>query len=86
MDGTRKYHPESGNSITKEHTLYVTTDKWILAQKLRIPKIKFAKHMKLKKKEHQSMDTLILLRRGNRISMEGVTETKGRSETEGRTI
>jgi hypothetical protein len=33
------------------------TDKWILAQKLRIPKIKFAKHMKLKKKEDQSVDT-----------------------------
>jgi hypothetical protein len=48
----------------------------ILAQKLRIPKIQFAKHMKLKKKEDQSVDTSILLRMGNRISMEGVTETK----------
>jgi hypothetical protein len=27
------------------------TDKWKLAQKLRIPKIQFAKHMKLKNKE-----------------------------------
>ena len=33
------------------------SDKWILAQKLRIPKIQFAKHMKLKKKEDQSVDT-----------------------------
>jgi hypothetical protein len=33
--------------------------------------------MKLKKKEDQSVDTLILLRRGNKIPhMEGVTETK----------
>ena len=30
---------------------------WILAQKLTIPKIQFAKHMKLKKKEGQSVDT-----------------------------
>ena len=33
--------------ITKEHTWYALNDKWILAQKLRIPKIQFAKHMKL---------------------------------------
>jgi hypothetical protein len=31
--------------------------------------------MKLKKKEAQSVDTLILLRRGNKIPMEGVSET-----------
>jgi hypothetical protein len=42
--------------------------------------------MKLKKKEDQSVDTLILLRRGNKISMEGVTETKCGAETEGMTI
>jgi hypothetical protein len=41
--------------------------------------------MKLKK-EDQSMDTSILLRRGNKIPMEGVTETKFKAETEGRTI
>jgi hypothetical protein len=32
--------------------------------------------MKLKKKKDQSVDTLILLRRGNKMPMEGVTETK----------
>jgi hypothetical protein len=42
--------------------------------------------MKLKKKEDQSMDTSILLRRGNKLPMKGVTETKFRAETEGRTI
>ena len=42
--------------------------------------------MKLKKKEDQSVDTLILLRRGNKIPMEGVTETKCGAETEGVTI
>jgi hypothetical protein len=36
--------------ITKEHTLYVLTDKWILAQKCRIPMIQFTVHMKPKKK------------------------------------
>jgi hypothetical protein len=41
------------------------TDKWILAQKLKIPKIQDAKHMKLKKKEDQSLGTS-LLRMGNR--------------------
>jgi hypothetical protein len=33
------------------------------------------KNMKLKKKEGQSVDTSVLLRRGNKIPMEGVTET-----------
>jgi hypothetical protein len=42
--------------------------------------------MKLKKKEDQSVDTLILLRRGNKIPMEEVTETKCGAETEGKTI
>jgi hypothetical protein len=32
--------------------------------------------MKLKKKEDQSMNTLFLLRMGNKILMECVTETK----------
>ena len=42
--------------------------------------------MKLKKKEGQSVDTSILLRRGNKIPMEGVTETKCGAETEEMTI
>jgi hypothetical protein len=62
------------------------TVKRILAQKLRIPKIQFAKHLKLKKKEDQSVDTLFHLRMGNKIPMEGVIETKFRAETEERTI
>ena len=45
----------------KEHTWYALTDKWIIAQKLKIPKIQFAKHMKLKKIEEQRVDTSILL-------------------------
>ena len=42
--------------------------------------------MKLKKKEDQSVDTSILLRRGNKIPMDGVIETKFGAETEGMTI
>jgi hypothetical protein len=42
--------------------------------------------MKLRKKEDQSVDTSILLRRGNKIPMEGVTETKFEAETVGMTI
>jgi hypothetical protein len=61
-------------------------DKWILAQKLGISKIQFTKHVKLKKKKDQSVDTSILLRMGNKIPMEGVTETKFRAETERMTI
>jgi hypothetical protein len=61
-------------SITKEVTRHALTDKWILARKLRIPKIQFAKHKKIKKKEDQHVDTSFLLRIGNKIPMEGVTK------------
>ena len=47
-----------------------------------MPKILFAKHMKLKK-EDQSVDTSFLLTMGEKIPMEGVTETKFGAETEG---
>jgi hypothetical protein len=49
-------------------------------------KIQFAKHMKLKKNEDQSVGTLPLLRIGNKTPMEGVTETKFGAETKGWTI
>jgi hypothetical protein len=42
--------------------------------------------MKLKKKEDQCVVTSILLRRGNKTPMEGVTERKCGAETEGMTI
>jgi len=50
--------------VTKEHTWCALTDKRILAQKFRIPKIQFTDHMKVKKDE-QSVDVSDLLRRGN---------------------
>jgi hypothetical protein len=37
--------------------------------------------MKLKKKEDLSLDTLVLLRRGNKIPMEGDTEMKCEAKT-----
>jgi hypothetical protein len=42
--------------------------------------------MKLTKKEDQSMGTLILLRRGNKTPMEGITETNFGEEMEGWSI
>jgi hypothetical protein len=49
-------------------------------------KIQFAKHMKLKKNQDQSVDTLPLLEIGNKIPIEQVTETKYGAETEGCTM
>ena len=45
--------------------------------------MQFAKHIKLKKKEDQSVGTLPLLRIGNKTPMEGVAETKFGAETKG---
>jgi len=42
------------------------TDKWILAQRLRLPKIQSTDHMKLKKKDKQSADASVLFKRGNK--------------------
>jgi hypothetical protein len=76
MNGTRKCHPECGNPVTKEHTWYALTDKWIVVQKFGIPKITITNHMKLKKKEDQSVGASVLLTRGNKILKGGNTETK----------
>jgi hypothetical protein len=63
---------------------YALTDKWILAQKFRIPKMQFTDHMKLKKKEDQSVNSSVLLRSGNKIPMGGDTETQCGAETDGK--
>ena len=42
--------------------------------------------MELKKNEYQSVDTLPLLRIGNKTPMEGVTETKFGDEMKGWTM
>jgi hypothetical protein len=53
---------------------------------LRIPKIQFTHHMKLKKKEDQTVGTSVLLRKGNKILVGANMETKCRAETEGKAI
>jgi hypothetical protein len=55
-------------------------------EQARIPKIQFAKHKKIKKKEDQRVDNSFLPRIGNKISMEGVAETKFGAKTKGWTI
>ena len=84
MDGTWKY-PEWGNPVTKEHTLCSLADNWILAQKFSILKIKFTDHMKLKK-EDQSVDVSVSLRRGKRILTGGIMGTKCGAQTKGKGI
>ena len=67
----------------KEHTWYALTDKWTSAQKFRIPKIQFINH---KKKEEQSVNTLVLFCSGIKIPMGGDTETTCRADTEGKAV
>ena len=64
----------------------VCTNKWILAQKLRIPKRQFTDQMKLKKKKDQTVDASVLLRRGNKILKGGNMETQCGAETKGKAI
>ena len=71
---------------SQKNTWYALTDKWILVQKFGIPKTQFTYQIMPKKKEEQSMDTLDLLRRRNKIPTEGDTETKCGAESEGKTI
>ena len=58
-------------TVTKEHTWYVLTDKWILGKKLGILMIQLINHMKFKKKDKQSVDASVILRMGNKIIMGG---------------
>jgi len=48
----------------KKHTRYALIDKWKLAQKLELLKMQSMDHMKLKKKDDQNVDTLLLLKKG----------------------
>jgi hypothetical protein len=53
---------------------------------LGIPKIQFKDQMKYEEKEDKGVDTLVLLRRGNKIAMGEDTETNCGAETEEKTI
>jgi len=70
----------------KKHTWYMFTAKWILAQKLRIPRKQFTDHMKLKKMEDQTVDALVLLKMEKKILMGRRTGTKSRAGTEEKVI
>jgi hypothetical protein len=50
------------------------------------PKIQFAKHKKIKKRNDQWLDTSFFFRIGNKIPMKGVTETKVGAKMKGWTI
>ena len=83
MCATGKYHSEWGNPITKEHTWYALTDKWILTQNLGISKTQLTDKMNLKNMEEQSMDTLSFLEGGTKYLQE---EIQCEAESEGKTI
>jgi hypothetical protein len=55
-------------------------------EKMQKPVKQFVKHKKIKKKEGQHVDTSFLLRIGNTIPMEGITETKFGAKKKGWTI
>ena len=63
----------------------VLTDKWLLSQKFRIPKIQLTDHMKPNKKD-QNVDASVLFRRVKKILTGGNMETKCGTETEGKAI
>ena len=72
MDGTRKYHSKWGYPITKERIWYALTDKWILAQKLRIPKIQFPHHMKSRRRKTKVWVLQSFLEGGTKYSREQI--------------
>ena len=57
-----------------------------ISPKLRISKIQFTDHMRLKKKEDQSMEASVLLRKGKKILMGANMDTKYGPETEEKAI
>jgi hypothetical protein len=57
------------SEITQSQKEYICTlGKWILVQKLQITRMQFTDHIKLNKKEHQSMGVPVLLRRRTKYS------------------
>jgi hypothetical protein len=59
------------SQLQKKHTWYVLTEKRILGKKKSSECPQLTNYMKLKKKEDQSVDASVLLRRRNKIVMEG---------------
>ena len=69
---------------SQKNKWYALTDRWILAQNFRIPKLQLTDHMKLKK-EDQNLDVSVLIM-GNKILTGRNMETKCGAETEGTAI
>ena len=61
-------------TYSQKHTRYVLNYKWILDKKLRKHTMQLIDHIKLKKKEEQSVDASVLLRSGNKIVTRGRVE------------
>jgi len=51
-----------------------------------LPKIPTTDHMKLMKKDHQSKDASVLLRKGNKVFIDGDKAKKFGAETEGMAV
>ena len=66
--------------VTKEHTWYALTDKWILIPNLGKPKVQFKDNIKSMKKKDQNVDPSVLLRRRTKYSpqVEGGRDLRGR--------
>jgi hypothetical protein len=58
----------------------------MVVQNLGIPNIQFTDHIKFKKKTNQSVDSSVLLRRGDKLLKGGYTETNCEAETKGMAI
>jgi len=58
--------PTTNKQTKMKNTWYELTDKWILAPKLRFPKVQSTDHMKLKKKDDPSVNASVLLRKRNK--------------------
>jgi hypothetical protein len=84
MNGSGKYHPEWGSSVTNEHTWHILTDKWVLGHEHGISKIQLIGYMKLKRKEDQRVHICVLHRRRNKIIMQSkIWERIGRNRRGG---
>ena len=59
-------------SVVTQSQKNTLTDKWILAQKLRIPKIRFTDYLKLKKKDNQSVVLQFFLEQEEKSSKEQI--------------
>jgi hypothetical protein len=81
MNGTRKYHPELGNSYPKGCSWYVFTNKWILAiKKYTIPKIQSTELKKANELKCPSEDVSIPLGRERKA----ITSGEGERDLEGK--